>query len=256
MNETDFNAAARALQRANGLSEETALDYMARIGDTPEVAADGRVIVRADDGSELARVILPGSGTELPLKQRVRALMHANQINEYTALRYAGRIEGKHEVDAAGKVIVRDELGRELARVIFPKNVAEISEDAFEEPRRGKGSRRSMLDARIVIREGQTIPVVTHGGRIFAIETKPSLLDIGIAAMQPLKADLDEDYDAPVEFRAFLPADPENGRMEDSSMQHFTTHPNIVALARRYYVLAVLGDAAEGPITITSEDIE
>ncbi len=55
-----FIAAARALQRANRLSEETALDYTARIGDTPELADDGRVIVRGDDGAELARVFLPG----------------------------------------------------------------------------------------------------------------------------------------------------------------------------------------------------
>lgn len=55
----DFIAAAHALQMANGLSEETALDYMARIGDTPELAADGKVIVRDDRGTEIARVILP-----------------------------------------------------------------------------------------------------------------------------------------------------------------------------------------------------
>jgi hypothetical protein len=59
MNFPDFIAAARALQIANGLSEETALDYMARIGDTPELAEDGRVIIRDDSGQEIARLIFP-----------------------------------------------------------------------------------------------------------------------------------------------------------------------------------------------------
>jgi|GEM_PF-2506721 len=60
MNLPEFIAGARALQTANGLSEETALGYMARIGDTPELAEDGRVIVRDDSGAEIARVIWPG----------------------------------------------------------------------------------------------------------------------------------------------------------------------------------------------------
>lgn len=59
MNMPDFIAAARALQLSNGLSEDTALDYMARIGDTPEIAEDGKVIVRDAGGKEIARVIFP-----------------------------------------------------------------------------------------------------------------------------------------------------------------------------------------------------
>ena len=59
MNLPDFIAAARALQLANGLSEEIALAYMSRIGDTPELAEDGKVIVRDESGQEIARVILP-----------------------------------------------------------------------------------------------------------------------------------------------------------------------------------------------------
>jgi hypothetical protein len=59
MNFPDSIAAARALQLANDLSEETALHFMARIGDTPELADDGKVIVRDEGGKEIARVIFP-----------------------------------------------------------------------------------------------------------------------------------------------------------------------------------------------------
>lgn len=57
MNAPDFIAAAGALQNANGLTEAVALDYTARIGDTPELAEDGKVIVRDDAGQEIARLI-------------------------------------------------------------------------------------------------------------------------------------------------------------------------------------------------------
>lgn len=59
MNAADFITAAHALQLANGLTEEAALAYMARIGDTPELAADGKVIVRDDAGQEITRLIFP-----------------------------------------------------------------------------------------------------------------------------------------------------------------------------------------------------
>ena len=52
-----FEAAIRELARLNHLDLETAGDYMVRIGDTPELAADGRIIVRDDTGKEIARVL-------------------------------------------------------------------------------------------------------------------------------------------------------------------------------------------------------
>ena len=54
-----FEEAAREIAVANNLSVETARDYLAHIGDTPEIANDGRVIVRDQSGVELARIILP-----------------------------------------------------------------------------------------------------------------------------------------------------------------------------------------------------
>ena len=57
--EAAFYAEAAELARLNGISEDLASDYLAGIGDTPELAEDGRVIVRDEDGTEIARVIWP-----------------------------------------------------------------------------------------------------------------------------------------------------------------------------------------------------
>jgi hypothetical protein len=56
--EVSFNTAAADLARENGFSLERAGDYLAAIGDTPELAEDGRAIVRNVAGAELARVRL------------------------------------------------------------------------------------------------------------------------------------------------------------------------------------------------------
>jgi hypothetical protein len=58
----DFDSFVQAIADANKLSIETAGDYAARIGDTPEIdpAAAGVVaIVRDDNGAEIARITLP-----------------------------------------------------------------------------------------------------------------------------------------------------------------------------------------------------
>lgn len=57
--QASFEAAARAISDANQISFETASDYLYYIGDTPELDESGRVIVRDDNGAELARIILP-----------------------------------------------------------------------------------------------------------------------------------------------------------------------------------------------------
>lgn len=183
------------------------------------------------------------------LKAKVRAVMAANRLNEFTALRYLQQLGASPEKDDTGKVIVRDELGRELARVIVPENIAESPGENLTAPK------RTPAEAQIVIRDGQPLAVVEHSGRYYAIETKPTLLDMHIAAMRPLKADFADDYAAPIDFRACLSADPENGRLADETLNHFTHNPIIVALARRFYVLVTLDEAEEGPISITSADI-
>jgi hypothetical protein len=54
-----FDAVAHEIAATNNLPIETALGYAAYIGDTPELADDGRVVVRDESGAELARIILP-----------------------------------------------------------------------------------------------------------------------------------------------------------------------------------------------------
>lgn len=55
----DFDSFVQAIADANKLSIETASDYAARIGDTPEIDDNGRAIVRDDNGAEIARITLP-----------------------------------------------------------------------------------------------------------------------------------------------------------------------------------------------------
>lgn len=44
---------------ALGYDRDRAMDWAAAIGDTPELAEDGQVVVRNEDGSEAARLRLP-----------------------------------------------------------------------------------------------------------------------------------------------------------------------------------------------------
>jgi hypothetical protein len=46
----------------NNLSLETAMKYFWLIGDTPELAEDGRIVVRDESGQELARIVSPFDG--------------------------------------------------------------------------------------------------------------------------------------------------------------------------------------------------
>ena len=59
--EEGFEEFAREIAEANSLPIELARDYAARIGDTPELAGSGGnlVVVRDDQGQEIARVIVP-----------------------------------------------------------------------------------------------------------------------------------------------------------------------------------------------------
>jgi hypothetical protein len=58
-----FEAAARAIAAANNIELDLALDYLALIGDTPELDANGLVVVRDDNGNELARITLPSDAS-------------------------------------------------------------------------------------------------------------------------------------------------------------------------------------------------
>ncbi len=54
----NFEDVADQLAKLNGLSPDTASHYLSLIGDTPELAEDGKVIVIDDDGKEIARIVM------------------------------------------------------------------------------------------------------------------------------------------------------------------------------------------------------
>ncbi len=55
-----FDDLAEAIAKLNKLDAETAREYAALIGDTPQLDEDGLVVVMRD-GKELARVVLPST---------------------------------------------------------------------------------------------------------------------------------------------------------------------------------------------------
>ena len=57
--EAHFATLTKEVARANNLTEGQAGEFVALFGDTPELADDGRVIVRDAQGKELARLICP-----------------------------------------------------------------------------------------------------------------------------------------------------------------------------------------------------
>jgi hypothetical protein len=50
---------AAGIAKANGISLQLAIDYAAKLGDSPEKGLDGRVAVRDDENRIIARVFLP-----------------------------------------------------------------------------------------------------------------------------------------------------------------------------------------------------
>jgi hypothetical protein len=54
-----FAKLAQRIAELNGLTIERASQYLARIGDTPDVAEDGRVSVKDTTGAEIALIIFP-----------------------------------------------------------------------------------------------------------------------------------------------------------------------------------------------------
>lgn len=57
--DANFDEAAREVAALNNIPFETALHYLWRVGDTPELDKSGRVVVYDETGGEIARIILP-----------------------------------------------------------------------------------------------------------------------------------------------------------------------------------------------------
>jgi hypothetical protein len=97
-------------------------------------------------------------------------------------------------------------------------------------------------------RDGQPSPFVKADGRWYYIETKPSLLALGIAIFQPLLDDLQEDWEAMGKHKSYVSADEASGR-EKAILEDCTTDAGVVALAAKFNQLAEADQLAEGPLT-------
>ena len=101
--------------------------------------------------------------------------------------------------------------------------------------------------AKIINRDGRLAPFVFIESRWYCIETEPQMLALDVAMIQPVGDDFQEDWDAPSLSRVSIPADDAAGRAA-LSLENFTSDPEIVKLARRFYELASSGTAQEGPL--------
>jgi hypothetical protein len=81
-------------------------------------------------------------------------------------------------------------------------------------------------------------PVAEIDGRLCFIETKPTLLEGGVASCIPMEGS-DDDWPHAVRIRA-------SGESEIRTIWNSTTHAEVVRAARRWAALAETGDASAG----------
>ena len=81
------------------------------------------------------------------------------------------------------------------------------------------------------------------------IDTKPSMLVMGVAVAIPIDEEGREDWDTLPRQEVIVPADPAKGRPLPVRMEDATDDPAVVALARRFSELVRTGDARPGPLT-------
>ena len=90
------------------------------------------------------------------------------------------------------------------------------------------------------------VPLAMIDGRWHIIETKPSLIQVGVAVAIPVDETGCEDWDTQPRLRAVVAPDPANGRPASLALEDATDDPTVVALARRFVELAVRGEARPG----------
>lgn len=93
---------------------------------------------------------------------------------------------------------------------------------------------------KVIKNQGYTEPFVKTGGRWYLIQTKPSMIEAGIASMIAVTGDFSTDYENRSEFSASLAEDPEDGRLEASIIPEATNDPVVVALARKFALTGAL----------------
>jgi hypothetical protein len=105
-------------------------------------------------------------------------------------------------------------------------------------------------DAEIRFIAGRMAPVVQINGRWHVIDTKPSLLTLGLAVVIPIDDSWNEDWESLPRFSAVVPPDPSQGRPLALEMEDATDDPAIVELARQFVELVVTGEARPGPLLV------
>lgn len=108
----------------------------------------------------------------------------------------------------------------------------------------------TITEAIIRLHAGRLSPYAQIDGRWHLIETKPSLVALGVATAIPVTTVWDEDWATEPRFSTIVPADPANGRPAPLDMEDATDDPQVVALARRFNQLAAAAAAAPGPLTL------
>jgi hypothetical protein len=101
-------------------------------------------------------------------------------------------------------------------------------------------------DAEIRFIGGRMVPLAKIDGRWHIIDTKPSLIHVGVAVAIPVDEDGREDWDCQPRLRAVVAPDPANGRPVSLALEDATDDPTVVALAQRFVDLAVRGEARPG----------
>ena len=93
------------------------------------------------------------------------------------------------------------------------------------------------------------VPLARIDGRWHVIDTKPSLITLGVAVAIPVDDSGRDDWESQPRLEATIPADPANGRPSPIRMEDVTDDPAIVALARKFNELIIKGQARPGPLS-------
>ena len=102
--------------------------------------------------------------------------------------------------------------------------------------------------AEIRLIHGRTVPLACIDGRWHVIDTKPSLLLLGVAVAVPIDEQERDDWQTQPRLTVTLPPDPASGRTFALVIEDATDDMAVVELARRFNELVKKGEALPGPL--------
>jgi len=102
--------------------------------------------------------------------------------------------------------------------------------------------------AEIRLIHGRTVPLACIEGRWHVIDTKPSLLLLGVAVAVPIDDRGCDDWETQPRLTVTLPPDTAHGRPFALVLEDATNDFAVVELARRFNELVVKGVALPGPL--------